>query len=53
MTTIYRISKEFGEDLLLSKLRRQPYAGWKQRVEAAREREKQHREAQAWKQNRI
>lgn len=38
MTTIYRISKEFGEDLLLSKLRRQSYASWKQRVKEARER---------------
>ena len=38
MTTIYRISKEFGEDLLLSKLRRQSYAGWKQREAEARQR---------------
>lgn len=38
MITIYRISKEFGEDLHLSKMRRSSYAGWKQRTAEARER---------------
>ena len=44
MTTIYRISKEFGEDLLLSKMHRQSYAGWKQRTAEARERAEKMKE---------
>lgn len=53
MSPVHQISRAVDDDAYLSKMRRSSYAGWKQRVEAARERERQHMEAQAWKQNRI
>lgn len=53
MSPTHEIERDMDHDEWLSKMRRQSYAGWRKHVEAAREREKQHREAQAWKQNRI
>ena len=53
MSPTHEIGQDMDNDDWLSKMRRQSYAGWRKHVEAAREREKQHREAQAWKQNCI
>lgn len=40
MTTTQRISKEFSEDQILSKMRPVSYAGWKRREAEAKKRAK-------------
>ena len=43
MTTTQRISKEFGEDAILSKMRPVSYAGWKQHEAEAKRRAEEYR----------